>query len=117
MTSKLGAKDVVLHAEAAADLDGLDRSRDKVDVTNRAKVRGLRPTLLRDCLHGEVVPRSKIPRALKLRYGIDNLYVEDIAGWRRLLYTIRKEGGERFVIVLRIVTHAEYDRWFPNKGK
>lgn len=117
MTTKPGARDVVLHADAAKDLAHLDASNQKSDVTHRTKVRALRPILLDDCLHGEVIPRKKIPKDLRARYDLDNLYIEDIAGWKRLLYTVQKDAGDRYVIILRIINHATYDKWFPNKGK
>lgn len=103
----LGAKDIVLHDDAAADLAALDKAKDRSSASNREKTRSLRPVLLKDCLHGEVVPRKKIPRALRDKYDLDNLYVEDLADFWRLLYTIRKDLGERYVIVLRIVDHAQ----------
>lgn len=117
MTGKFPVKDVVLHDDAFEDLARLDAARDKASRTIREKARALRPVLLGDPLHGEVVPRKKIPRPLKDTYGLDNLYVEDLPDFWRLLYTIQKEAGQAYVVVLRIVDHAHYDKWFPNKGK
>jgi hypothetical protein len=117
MTARFPVTDVLLHDDAFADLAQLDLAKDKTSVTNRTKARALRGVLLKDPLHGEVVPRKKIPRALKERYGLDNLYVEDLADFWRLLYTIQKEAGQAFVTVLRIVDHGQYDKWFPSKGK
>lgn len=62
---------------------------------------------------GEVIPTSRIPAHFRRRYGVANLYCVDLAGFRRAFYTI--EG--RSVVFLDLVTHAQYDKWFPNKGK
>lgn len=117
MTGRFRVEDVLLHDDAFADLERLDAAKDKTAATNRAKVPGLREVLLKDALHGEVVPRKKIPRPLQERYDLDKLYVEDLADFWRLLYTLQKEAGQAFVIILRIVDHKQYDKWFPNKGK
>ncbi len=75
------------------------------------------PVLKRDCLHGEVVRRGSIPRYFLAHYGAANLFVEDLPSFWRLVYTIAHHGGERYVLVLEIVDHPAYDRWFPGKRK
>lgn len=44
--------------------------------------------MLKDCLHGEVVRKPSIPKNLKRTYGVENLYVEDLPSFWRLLYTV-----------------------------
>lgn len=62
---------------------------------------------------GEVIPRSSIPRHFVRAYGARNLYCIDLAGFRRCFYTIER----RTVVLLDLVSHEQYDRWFPNRGK
>lgn len=113
----LPAVDVVLTARAAEDVAGLEARRDKEAASVLKRARALRPVLLADCLHGEVVKKERMPRALRAEFSVENLYVEDLPDFWRLLYTIVKKGGERFVVVLRIVDHSAYSRWFPGRRK
>ena len=106
------AVDVVLHKDAADALSGLESAGDPQKTSIARRARALRPLLLVDCQHGEVVGRKSIPRALADRYSIDNLYVEDLPAFWRLLYTIVRTGGKRYVVVLAIVDHRTYSRWF-----
>ncbi len=62
---------------------------------------------------GEVIPRPDIPDYFVAEYGLTNLYCIDLKGDVRAFYTI--EG--RDIILLDLVDHAEYDKWFPPKGK
>ncbi len=59
-------------------------------------------------LHGEVVPVPKDPRFDDLT----NLRCEDLAGFRRMLYTVIRTQEGVHVLVVDIVTHKEYDRLF-----
>lgn len=113
----LAAQDVVLSEAAAAALADLESSTDPKAKATARRVRALRPILLSDCLHGEVVRPSKIPKALATRYPLGNLYVEDLPSFWRLLYTISQAGNERHVVVVEIVDHRQYDKWFPNRGR
>ena len=76
------------------------------------RVEVLRGILLTDCLHGEVVKKHRIPSTLKLRYSVSNLYVEDLPGFWRLLYTVGRRQGKRFVVVIALVDHRKYSKWF-----
>lgn len=67
----------------------------------------------KDAQWGEVIPAASIPAILRRRYGLTNLYCIDLAGFRRGFCTT--EG--RVVVMLDIVDHATYDRWFANRGK
>lgn len=81
------------------------------------RVRSLRAALLADALHGEVVPKASIPKALRAKHLIENLYVEDLPSFWRLLYTVTNQAGRRYVTIVEIVDHRTYDRWFPNRGR
>lgn len=112
----LRAKDVVLSASAAEALNRLEESSDPKAVSIARRARALRPILLADCLHGEVVRQSQIPKRLRERHGLENLFVEDLPSFWRLLYTIVRDRGERYIVILEIVDHRQYDRWFPARG-
>lgn len=60
---------------------------------------------------GEVIPR--LPAYFADRYGARNLYCIDLVSFHRAFYTI--EG--RTVILLDIVDHSKYDKWFPGSGR
>ena len=64
-------------------------------------------------MHGEVVRGSAIPPTLVRRYGLENLYVEDLPDFWRLLYTIVREAGRRVIVIVSITDHSAYTRWFP----
>ncbi|MDE1836723.1 MAG: hypothetical protein KGJ23_08905 [Euryarchaeota archaeon] len=81
------------------------------------RVRDLKPILLRDALHGEVVRGKFIPSSLRLSYDLENLFVEDLPSYWRLLYTIVRFDGRKVVLILRIVDHATYDKWFPGRKR
>jgi len=57
---------------------------------------------------GEVIPASRIPPHFVKSYGVTNLYCVDLAGFRRGFYTI----VARDVVLLDLVDHRQYDRWF-----
>lgn len=111
------AKAVVLDDRAAAALDELEASRSPESRSIARRAHSLKPLLLADRLHGEVVRRSAIPPALRERHGLENLYVEDLPAFWRLLYTIVRREGQRVVVVVEIVDHRNYDKWFPGKGR
>jgi len=112
----LRAKDVVLAQQARADLDALGRRRGKEAASIARRAHVLREVLLADCLHGEVVRKARIPPALAMEFGLQNLYVEDLPSFWRLLYTVVKDDGARYVVVLRIVDHATHSGWLPGRN-
>jgi hypothetical protein len=111
------ASAVLLSDRAGTALDALESSSSSEARAIARRARALKPILLVDCLHGDVVWKSAIPRALRARYGVENLYVEDLPTFWRLLYTIVKREGRRVVVVLEIVDHREYTRWFPGRKR
>lgn len=114
--SGTAAKDIVLSPSAAATLQELEASPVKDGQSIARKVRALRPTLLQNCLHGEVVKKARLPASLIREYSLENLFVEDLPSFWRLLYTVVHEGEDRIVVVVEIVDHRVYDRWFPGRG-
>ena len=113
----LGAKEIVLGTRAAAALAELERSTDPTAASISKSVRSYKRTLLTDCLHGEVVKKERIPRPLREAHGIENLYVEDLPSFWRLLYTIVRDGGNRYIVIVEIVDHRTYSKWFPGRRR
>jgi hypothetical protein len=106
------AEAVYLSDNAQAALESLESGDPPPMATIARRARKNREILLLDCQHGEVVRESMIPDELRVRYGIENLYVEDLPDFWRMLYSIVKSCGKRVVVVLEIVDHKRYDRWF-----
>ena len=69
--------------------------------------------LRRNAQWGEVVRQNFIPRFFRDKYGTSNLYCVDLAAFHRVFYTITN----RSVILLDIVDHPTYDRWFPGRRR
>lgn len=111
-----GAREVVLSPSAQQELQRLEASPEKVSQRIARRARALRPILLYDCLHGELVRKSALPAALVRQDGVENLFIEDLPSFWRLLYTVVHEGSDRVVVVVEIVDHRAYDRWFPGRG-
>jgi len=111
----LRARDIILSSAAAESLSRLEGSPDPAFGSIARRVRSLRSILLADCLHGEVVKKNRIPRGLRAKYGLENLYVEDLPSFWRLLYTIVRDRGERYIVVVGIADHATYDAWFRGR--
>ncbi len=113
----LRAKDIVLSPAAARALESLEADADPDSASVAHRARALRPLLLADCLHGEVVKKDRIPKSLKERYGLEYLFVEDLPSLWRLLCTIVRDRGERYVVIVEVVDSRAYDRWFPGRGR
>jgi hypothetical protein len=60
---------------------------------------------------GDIIRQDFIPAYFRERYGVSNLYCVDLAAFHRGFYTTTN----RTVILLDIVDHPGYDRWFPGK--
>jgi hypothetical protein len=110
------ADSVTLADDAGATLSKLESSKDPRARSVAKRARSYRATLLADALHGEVV-KKPLPRTLVTKHGVDNLYVEDLPDFWRLLYTIVRVGAQRHIIVIEIVDHEAYDEWFPSRRR
>jgi len=113
----LRAKDIVLSSSAAESLEELQTGSDPSSARIVRRIRALKPILLADCLHGEVVKGDRIPKALKDRHGLENLFVEDLPSFWRLRYSIVRDRGERYIVVVEIVDHPTYDHWFRGRHR
>ena len=62
---------------------------------------------------GEVIPPGRIPPYFRNHYGVTNLYCFDLPSFHRGFYTIYF----RDIILLDIVDHPTYDKWFPGRRR
>ena len=108
----LSAEEVRLSEDAGLTLESLEESSDRPSASIARRVHDLKPILLNDCQYGEVVKKSRIPKALKAKYRLKNLYVVDLPSWWRFLYTITRDGTTRYIVVVEIVDHDTYNKWF-----
>lgn len=113
----LRGEEFILSPNAQQALVHIEQSPHPASASIARKVRGLESVLRVDCLYGEEVKKHRIPKTLKAEYGVENLYVVDLPSFWRLLYTIVREGATRYIIVLEIVDHNTYDKWFPGRGR
>src|SRR5437773_11428714 len=74
----LRAKDIVLSTSATESLEELQASSDPNSASIGRRIRALKPILLADCLHGEVVKGDRIPKALTDQHGWENVFMEDV---------------------------------------
>ena len=111
----VAASDVILSPRAAAALDVLEQGTGAEEASLVRRIRSLRAVLIADCLHGEVVRKRTIPRNLRAEYDLENLYVEDLPSFWRLLYTIVRIKGRPAIVIIEIVDHPQYTKWFRGR--
>jgi hypothetical protein len=111
------AEAVLLTESVAKILSSLEAGTAPRGQAIARRLRALKPVLLVDCLHGEVVRKGAIPPSLRAKHGLENLHVEDLPDCWCLLYTIVRRGGRRVVVVIEIVDHRQYGRWFPGRHR
>lgn len=63
--------------------------------------------------YGDSVPKKLIPKS----FPVDNLWVVDLSGFWRMLYTLKGSQVEILCFVLEICDHAKYDRIFGYRKK
>jgi hypothetical protein len=111
------ANAVLLSDSASQSLVALDTDASPKGRAIARRARAFKPILLVDCLHGEVVRKNAIPRSLREKHGLTNLYVEDLPDFWRMLYTIVKQNAMRTIVIVEIVSHKDYNRWFPGRRR
>ena len=62
---------------------------------------------------------AQVPKALvnKSGYPVDNLWVADLTGYWRMLYTLKGSQIEILCFVLEIIDHKHYDKIFGYRKK
>lgn len=113
----LRAGDIVLSDDASDALTRLRSSKTKEARSIVKRIDALALALRADAQHGEVVRKADIPPALVRKHDVENLYVEDLPDFWRMLYTIVRNEGTVRIIVVEIADHAQYDTWFPGRGR
>jgi len=89
------------------------RERRQLNPAQEKKLRWWGDRLAVDPTAGGHVRRNLIPRDLKRRFGIENLWrVELPDGWRMLYTIVAKPAVRPEVRILRILSHKAYDRLF-----
>ncbi|MFN4133585.1 MAG: hypothetical protein ACK4GQ_04365 [Candidatus Hadarchaeales archaeon] len=98
--------EIWLSEEAVEERKRLSKEQEK-------KLFWWRDRLRKDATVGDPIKKSLIPKALKQRYEITNLWRLELPGGWRVLYTIASPpGGKPEVLVLRILSHKEYEKLF-----
>lgn len=73
--------------------------------------------LLLDCHRGRKVKKSQIPQRFKREHDIDDLWIINLPGYWRLLYTIEGTEIEIITVLLEFMDHPSYDRLFGYRKK
>lgn len=114
------AKEVIQSDAADAALADLRTRRTKIAAQILKKVELFHQRLLTDVHAGELVPLP-LPasaRSLETRHGqIDKLRCIDLPDGWRMLYSFYHVDQERYVVILEIVDHSQYSKWFPGRRK
>jgi hypothetical protein len=77
----------------------------------KMRIREIRDEMLKDINKGDFVKKKPYPdRYLKL--GVKNLYVHNLPGAHRRIYTIRTDEEKKTYQYLDLLTHKEYDILF-----
>ena len=116
----IDADEVILSDRAESALSVLAKSRQNEAASILARVTYLRERLLHDCQECEVIPlplRGAARRLAAAHAPFGNLYCCDLPGFWRMLYTIVKVAGRRYVYILEVVDHRTYSRWFPGRAR
>ena len=115
LSPPIGADAVVHSISVESAVRALRRSSKPEAAAILRRLDYLQQRLLLDCQDGDVIP-CPLPRKAKRleeRHGRPgNLYCCDLPGFWRLLYTIARFEGRRYVVVLEVVPHAKHDEWF-----
>ena len=64
--------------------------------------------------YGDAVPKNLIKRT---GYDVDNMWIADLIGYWRMLYTLKGTQVEILCFILEIIDHKKYDKIFGYKKK
>ncbi len=105
---------ILIHEEVQSSYDSWEALAQQGRQPAQAVWKSLQACISRlrsDAQWGEVVRQPFIPTYFRERYAVANLYCADLAAFHRCFYTIANGA----VILLDIVDHPAYDRWFPGR--
>ena len=63
--------------------------------------------------YGDHVPKKQIPKNLP----VDNLWVADLTGYWRMVYTLKGDTVEILCFILQIIDHKKYNKIFGYRKK
>ena len=69
-------------------------------------------SICNDAFFGRRVKKELIPKELKIKYNINNLWIYDLSGGWRLIYSLVNDDIELISIVLYWMNHKDYERLF-----
>ena len=107
---------IVIHEDSETAFDAWERLSKQGSQPAQAIWKSFQTAIARlraDGQWGEVIPRMSIPEHFAASYGVSNLYCVDLAAYHRCFYTL----VNRNVVILEIVDHPTYDRWFPGRRR
>jgi len=64
--------------------------------------------------YGDAMPKSLVKKS---GYPVDNLWVVDLAGYWRMLYTLKGSQVEILCFILEVIDHKRYDKIFGYRKK
>lgn len=82
------------------------------DDVRRKWVDDMQQVLAENMFAGDNVPKDRIPRYYRDKYGINTLFRYDHPDGYRSTYTIRNVGDGVSVFIFDIMSHREYDKRF-----
>ncbi|MFH1801707.1 MAG: type II toxin-antitoxin system RelE/ParE family toxin [archaeon] len=82
------------------------------DVRLRKEIEEALNTLKQNAFFGRNVKKKLIPRELKQKYNLNNLWIYNLRKDWRLIYTLTNNEVEILAIVLDWMNHKEYERLF-----
>ncbi len=89
------------------------RARRRLSDTQVRKLLWWRDRLSGNPMVGESIRKRLIPERIRRTYRIDNLWRLELPQAWRVIYTVASRPGQRpEVLILRILSHKEYDRLF-----
>jgi hypothetical protein len=106
--------EIIVHDEVVPAYDSWEGLALRGRQPAQAVWKSLQATIVRlrsNAQWGEVIPQPSIPAYFRDRYGLSNLYCVNLAAFHRCFYTI----ANRAVVLLDIVDHPSYDKWFPGR--
>ncbi len=108
--------EIVLHHDVQASFEAWESLASRRRQPAQAVWKSLQACIARlreDAQWGEVIRRESIPPYFHEHYGVGNFYCIDLAAYHRCFYTI----ANRSVILLDLVDHPTYDKWFPGRRR
>ena len=82
------------------------------DITLLNAINRLFDILVANPFYGENAKKDLIPREYRQKYDADNLFIADLPGFWRMIYTLESDEIEIIAFVLDIIDHNEYNKKF-----